>query len=82
MKQKIFLLGYIVPDLKDRLGKIVVATRDRKPILAKDINAHGNDCTFEGCYEVNLCNFGNNRDIHRGPFANIAHIVSVTQRHS
>ena len=31
-----------ISDLKDRLGKIVVAyTRDRKPILAKDINAHG-----------------------------------------
>ena len=38
----IFCLATSISDLKDRLGKIVVAyTRDRKPILAKDINAHG-----------------------------------------
>src|SRR6056300_763575 len=38
----IFCLATSIKDLKERLGKIVVAyTRERKPILAKDINAHG-----------------------------------------
>ena len=38
----IFCLATSISDLKTRLGKIVVAyTRDKKPILASDINAHG-----------------------------------------
>ena len=38
----IFCLATSIGDLKNRLGKIVIAyTRDKKPILAKDINADG-----------------------------------------
>src|SRR3569833_1187218 len=38
----IFCLAKDLDDLKERLGNIIVAyTRDRKPIRAKDLNAHG-----------------------------------------
>jgi formate--tetrahydrofolate ligase len=38
----IFCLATSIKDLKDRLGKIVVGySRDQKPILARDIKAHG-----------------------------------------
>jgi formate--tetrahydrofolate ligase len=38
----IFCLAISLSDLKERLGDIVVAyTREKKPILARDINAHG-----------------------------------------
>ncbi len=38
----IFCLAKDLDDLKERLGNIIVAyTRDRKPIRAKDIKAHG-----------------------------------------
>src|SRR5476651_1157181 len=38
----IFCLATSLNDLKERLGNIVVAyTRDRKPVYARDLNAHG-----------------------------------------
>jgi formate--tetrahydrofolate ligase len=38
----IFCLATSIADLKERLGKIVVAyTRDQKPVLARDLKVHG-----------------------------------------
>jgi formate--tetrahydrofolate ligase len=38
----IFCLATSLEDLKERMGKIVVAyTREKKPILASDLNANG-----------------------------------------
>src|SRR6202045_1346324 len=38
----IFCLAKDLPDLKQRIGNIIVAyTRDRKPVRARDLNAHG-----------------------------------------
>ena len=42
LKLWLFFVYTSISDLKERLGKIVVAyDRNKKPILAKDINAHG-----------------------------------------
>ena len=73
----IFCLSTSIADLKERLGKIVVAyTRDRKPILAKDINAHGAmTVLLKDAMKPNLVQTLENNPamIHGGPFANIAH---------
>ena len=73
----IFCLATSVKDLKERLGKIVVAyTRERKPILAKDINAHGAmTVLLKDAMQPNLVQTLENNPamIHGGPFANIAH---------
>ncbi len=73
----IFCLATSVKDLKERLGKIVIAfTRDRKPILAKDINAHGAmTVLLKDAMKPNLVQTLENNPamIHGGPFANIAH---------
>ncbi len=73
----IFCLATSINDLKERLGKIVVAyTRERKPILAKDINAHGAmTVLLKDAMKPNLVQTLENNPamIHGGPFANIAH---------
>ncbi|MBL6700550.1 MAG: formate--tetrahydrofolate ligase [Gammaproteobacteria bacterium] len=73
----IFCLATSIKDLKERLSKIVVAyTRDRKPILAKDINAHGAmTVLLKDAMKPNLVQTLENNPamIHGGPFANIAH---------
>ena len=73
----IFCLATSISDLKERLGKIVIAyTRDRKPILAKDINAHGAmTVLLKDAMKPNLVQTLENNPamIHGGPFANIAH---------
>ena len=73
----IFCLATSIADLKDRLGKIVIAyTRDKKPILAKDINAHGAmTVLLKDAMKPNLVQTLENNPamIHGGPFANIAH---------
>ena len=73
----IFCLATSITDLKERLGKIVVAyTRERKPILAKDINAHGAmTVLLKDAMKPNLVQTLENNPamIHGGPFANIAH---------
>ena len=73
----IFCLATSVKDLKERLGKIVVAyTRERTPILAKDINAHGAmTVLLKDAMKPNLVQTLENNPamIHGGPFANIAH---------
>jgi len=73
----IFCLATGVDDLKDRLGRIVVAyTRDRKPILAKDLNAQGAmTALLRDAIKPNMVQTLENNPafIHGGPFANIAH---------
>tara|TARA_Y100000389_G_scaffold196234_1_gene228848 strand:+ start:17232 stop:18905 length:1674 start_codon:yes stop_codon:yes gene_type:complete len=73
----IFCLATSIQDLKERLGKIVIAyTRDKKPILAKDINAHGAmTVLLKDAMMPNLVQTLENNPaiIHGGPFANIAH---------
>jgi formate--tetrahydrofolate ligase len=73
----IFCLAKNLDDLKDRLGKIIVAyTRDRKPILAKDLKGHGAmTALLKEALAPNLVQTleGTPAFIHGGPFANIAH---------
>jgi formate--tetrahydrofolate ligase len=73
----IFCLATSVKDLKERLGKIVVGyTRDQKPILARDLKAHGAmTALLRDAMAPNLVQTLENNPafIHGGPFANIAH---------
>jgi formate--tetrahydrofolate ligase len=73
----IFCLATSLKDLKERLGKIVVGyTREQKPILARDINAHGAmTALLRDALAPNLVQTLENNPafIHGGPFANIAH---------
>ena len=73
----ILCLATSVEDLKDRLGRIVVAyTRDRKPILARDLNAQGAmTALLRDAIKPNIVQTLENNAafIHGGPFANIAH---------
>ncbi len=73
----IFCLATGLKDLKERLGKIVVGyTRDRRPILARDIKAHGAMAVLlKDALAPNLVQTLENNPafIHGGPFANIAH---------
>ena len=73
----IFCLAKDIDDLKTRLGKIIVAyTRDRKPVLAKDLKAHGAMAALlKEAIAPNLVQTleGTPAFIHGGPFANIAH---------
>ena len=73
----IFCLATSLDDLTNRIGNIVVAyTRDRDPILAKQINAH--EAMAVLLKDALMPNFvqtleNNPAFIHGGPFANIAH---------
>jgi formate--tetrahydrofolate ligase len=73
----IFCLASDLDDLKARLGNIMVAyTRDRKPVRAKDIKAHGAmTVLLKEALAPNLVQTleGTPAFIHGGPFANIAH---------
>src|ERR1051325_10980201 len=73
----IFCLARDVDDLKKRLGNIVVAyTRERKPVRASDLNAHGAmTVLLKEALAPNLVQTleGTPAFIHGGPFANIAH---------
>jgi formate--tetrahydrofolate ligase len=73
----IFCLATSVQDLKERLGKIVVGyTADQKPILARDLKAHGAmTALLRDALAPNLVQTLENNPafIHGGPFANIAH---------
>jgi formate--tetrahydrofolate ligase len=73
----IFCLAISLADLKERLGDIVVAyTREKKPILARDLNAHGAmTVLLKDAIMPNLVQTLENNPaiIHGGPFANIAH---------
>jgi formate--tetrahydrofolate ligase len=73
----IFCLAKDLDDLKERLGKIIIGyTRDRKPIRAADIKAHGAmTALLKEAIAPNLVQTleGTPAFIHGGPFANIAH---------
>src|SRR5579883_3190921 len=73
----IFCLAKDLEDLKTRLGNIVVAyTRDRKPVRARDIKAHGAmTALLKDALAPNLVQTleGTPAFVHGGPFANIAH---------
>ncbi len=73
----IFCLATSLKDLKERLGKIVVGyTREQKPILARDIKAHGAMAALlKDSFAPNLVQTLENNlaFVHGGPFANIAH---------
>ncbi len=64
-------------DLKERLGRIMVGySYDKKPIFAKDLNAHGAMATLlKEAIKPNIVQTLENNlaIIHGGPFANIAH---------
>jgi formate--tetrahydrofolate ligase len=73
----ILCLATSLADLKQRLGNIVVAsTRDRKPVLARDLKAQGAmTALLKDALKPNLVQTLENNPafIHGGPFANIAH---------
>jgi len=73
----IFCLARNLRDLRERLGKIVVGyTRARKPVLARDLHAHGAmAAVLKDALAPNLVQTLENNPafIHGGPFANIAH---------
>src|SRR5215831_15259640 len=73
----IFCLATSLKDLKQRLARIVVGyTRDRRPILAGDLEAHGAMAVLlKNALKPNLVQTLENNPafIHGGPFANIAH---------
>src|SRR5882757_8912184 len=73
----IFCLARDLNDLKERLGNIVVAyTRDRKPVRAADLKAHGAmTALLRDALAPNLVQTleGTPAFVHGGPFANIAH---------
>ena len=73
----IFCLSTSLADLRERLGNIVVgATYDRRPVLARDLNAHGAMAVLlRDAIQPNLVQTLEHTPafIHGGPFANIAH---------
>jgi formate--tetrahydrofolate ligase len=73
----IFCLAKDLNDLKARLANIVVAyTRDRKPVRAGDLKAHGAmTALLKDALAPNLVQTleGTPAFVHGGPFANIAH---------
>ena len=73
----IFCLAADLHDLKERLGDIVVGyTRDRQPVTARDLGAHGAmTAVLRDALAPNLVQTLENTPafVHGGPFANIAH---------
>lgn len=73
----IFCLSTSLKEMKERFGNIIVAyTRTRKPIHARDLDAHGAmTVLLKDAFKPNLVQTleGNLAFIHGGPFANIAH---------
>ena len=73
----IFCLATSLSDLKNRLGRIVVAyNTDGAPVLASDLQAHGAmTALLKDALAPNLAQTLENNlaFIHGGPFANIAH---------
>ena len=78
----IFCLSNNLKDLEEKIGNITVAyTRDRKPIYAKDLNAHGPmTVLLKDAIRPNVTQTLENNPaiIHGGPFANIAHGCNST----
>ncbi len=73
----IFCLSNSLKDLEEKIGNITVAyTKDKKPVCAKDLNAHGPMTVLlkEAIRPNAVQTLENNLAIiHGGPFANIAH---------
>jgi formate--tetrahydrofolate ligase len=73
----IFCLASDLDDLKQRLGNIIIGyTRERKPIRAHELKAHGAmTALLKDALAPNLVQTleGTPAFIHGGPFANIAH---------
>jgi len=77
----IFCLATSISDMKDRLGRIIIGhtneeVKDRKPIYARDLNAHGAmTALLKDALKPNVVQTLENNVmmIHGGPFANIAH---------
>ena len=73
----IFCLAKSLPDLEQRLGRIVVGqSRDRRPVTAKDLKADGPmTVLLKDAFMPNLVQTLENNPafVHGGPFANIAH---------
>ncbi len=73
----IFCLARDLDDLKHRLGNIIIGyTRDRKPVRAADLKAHGAmTALLKDALAPNLVQTleGTPAFVHGGPFANIAH---------
>src|SRR5690349_9330476 len=73
----IFCLASDLDDLKKRLSNIIVGyTRDRKPVRAGDLKAHGPmTVLLKDALSPNLVQTleGTPAFVHGGPFANIAH---------
>lgn len=73
----IFCLATGEADLRERLGRIVVGyTRDKEPVLARDLNAQGAmTVLLKSALSPNLVQTleGTPAFVHGGPFANIAH---------
>ena len=73
----IFCLSNNLKDLEEKIGNITIAhSKDKKPIYAKDLNAHGPMTVLlrEAIRPNAVQTLENNLAIiHGGPFANIAH---------
>ena len=73
----IFCLARDLDDLKHRLGNVIIGyTRDRKPVRAADLKAHGAmTALLKDALAPNLVQTleGTPAFVHGGPFANIAH---------
>ena len=73
----IFCLSTSLAEVKERLGKIVVAhTRKNEPVTAKDLDAEGAmTVLLKDAFKPNLVQTLENNPaiLHGGPFANIAH---------
>jgi formate--tetrahydrofolate ligase len=73
----IFCLATSIADLRERLGEIVIGyTRDRMPVRARDLHAHGPmTAVLRDALSPNLVQTLEHTPafVHGGPFANIAH---------
>ena len=73
----VFCLADSLADLRERLGRIVVAsTHDRQPVTAADLKVHGAmTALLRDALAPNLVQTLENNPafVHGGPFANIAH---------
>ncbi|ACV23110.1 Formate--tetrahydrofolate ligase [Slackia heliotrinireducens] len=79
----VFCLATDLADLKERLGRIIVAySRSGKPVTAADLNAQGAmTALLKDAIKPNLVQTleGNPAFVHGGPFANIAHGCNTVQ---
>ncbi len=73
----IFCLSQSLAELRERLGRIIVGyTRDKKPVTAAELKAHGAmTVLLRDAIKPNLVQTLENNPafVHGGPFANIAH---------